>query len=68
MGGGDANIGGGDMGGMAGGGLGVDITGDLDPSTLATAQAEGAGGRQASMQTQVFLSDLIEYIEIKTGY
>lgn len=52
---------------ISGGDSGVDITGNLDPGTLATAQAEGGGGRQVNIQTQMFLSALIEYLEGKAG-
>jgi len=58
-GGGDGGGGGGDMG------TGVDITGSIDPTALATAQAEGAGSSRTNRQTQMFLPALIEYLGIK---
>ena len=66
-GGGDMGSGGnrGGGGGMGGGEAGVDITGDLDPETLATAQASGTVTRRVNTQTQLFLSALIEYLELK---
>ncbi len=68
-----SNVGGGregggsDMGSMAGGssGTGVDITGSIDPNALATAQAEGTGTSRTNRRTQMYLTALIEYLEIK---